>query len=82
MRTATLVAGLMLATPVAAFASPPTSIVETTTTPQRASHVDTASYAERESRDQQVASYEGGQTVILAMSGGALVVLLVLLLLL
>ena len=82
LRTATLMAGLMLATPAAAFAAPSTAIVEKTQTPARAEAIETASYAEREAHDQQVANYEGGQTVVVAMSGGALVVLLVLLLLL
>ena len=82
LRTATLLAGLMLATPAAAFAAPPTEIVEKTRAPARAHAEETASYAEREARDQRVANYEGGQTVVIAMSGGALVVLLVLLLLL
>ena len=80
LRTATLLAGLMLATPAAALAAPAPEIVHTT--PQRAQAAETASYAEREVHDQQVASYEGGQTVVIALSGGALVVLLVLLLLL
>lgn len=82
LRTATLMAGLMLATPIAAFAAPATEIVETTKAPVRAERVETTSYAEREARDQKVANYEGGQTVVIAMSGGALVVLLILLLLL
>ena len=82
LRTATLLAGLMLATPAAALAGPATEIVEKTEAPKRAEVAETTSYAEREARDQKVASYEGGQTVVIAMSGGALVVLLVLLLLL
>lgn len=82
LRTATLLAGLMLAAPAAAFAAPAAEIVETTQAPSRAQAVDTSSYAEREARDKQVANYEGGQTVVIAMSGGALVVLLILLLLL
>jgi hypothetical protein len=82
LRTATLMAGLMLAAPTAAIAAPGTQLVETTKAPARAQAVETSSYAEREARDKQVASYEGGQTVVIAISGGALVVLLVLLLLL
>lgn len=82
LRTATLMAGLMLAAPAAAFAAPAAEIVETTKAPVRAQPVESSSYAEREAQDKQVASYEGGQTVVIAMSGGALVVLLVLLLLL
>ena len=82
LRTATLLAGLMLATPVATLAAPQAGLVEKTEAPKHAQAAESASYAEREARDQQVASYEGGQTVVIAMSGGALVVLLVLLLLL
>ena len=82
LRTATLMAGLMLAAPAAALAAPATEIVETTKAPTRAQAAETSSYAEREAQDKEVASYEGGQTVVIAMSGGALVVLLVLLLLL
>jgi hypothetical protein len=84
IRTATLVAGLMLAAPVAALAAPPTEIVRKTDTqaPKRAQQVETKSYAEREARDKQAANYEGGNTVVIGISGGALVVLLVLLLLL
>ena len=84
LRTATLMAGLVLAAPVIAHAAPATEIVETTQAkaPARAEAVETTNYAEREARDQQVANYEGGNTVVIAMSGGALVVLLVLLLLL
>lgn len=83
LRTATLMAGLMLAAPAAAYAAPATHIVETQkSAPKAAAQVETNSYAEREAADQQVANYEGGQTVVIAMSGGALVVLLILLLLL
>lgn len=83
LRTATLLAGLMLATPVTALAAPVETVaVQKTGAPERAHAEETASYAEREAQDQTVASYEGGQTVVIAMSGGALVVLLVLLLLL
>jgi hypothetical protein len=82
IRTATLVAGLMLAAPAAALAAPTTEIVETTQAPKRAQQVETKSYAEREARDKQAANYEGGNTVVIGISGGALVVLLVLLLLL
>ena len=83
-RTATLVAGLMLAAPVAAYAAPTAEIVETTKapTPAPAQDKDSTNYADREAQNQQVAEYEGGNTVIIGISGGALVVLLVLLLLL
>lgn len=42
---------------------------------------DAASYAEREARDADAAAFEGGNVVIVSISGGALVVLLFLLLL-
>jgi hypothetical protein len=38
------------------------------------------SYADREAADKQVGEYEGGNTVVIGISGGALVVLLLLLL--
>jgi hypothetical protein len=85
LRTATLMAGLMLAAPAAAYAAPATHIAateKTSSAPEAAAQVETTNYAEREAADPQVASYEGGQTVVIAMSGGALVVLLILLLLL
>lgn len=85
LRTASfaLLAGLTLAAPSAAFASPERPLsaqVERTTSPAPAPQQDAASYAEREAQNQQVAEYEGGQAVIY-ISGTALVVLLLLLLL-
>lgn len=82
LRTASLAAALMLAAPAAALAAPQTEIVQTTQAPVRAQATESQSYADREARDKQVQSYEGGDTVVIAMSGTALVVLLVLLLLL
>ena len=55
-RTATLMAGLVLATPVTALAAPATEIVEKTDAPKRAHAEQSASYAEREARDQSVAN--------------------------
>jgi hypothetical protein len=82
LRTASLAAALMLAAPAAALAAPQTEIVQTTQAPDRAQTSESQSYADREARDKQVQNYEGGDTVVIAMSGTALVVLLVLLLLL
>ena len=84
LRTATLMAGLMLAAPAAALAAPEAPIVEKTEAkaPAPAQTQESKSYAEREARDQNVQSYEGGSTVVITMSGAALVVLLVLLILL
>ncbi len=82
LRTASLAAALMLAAPAAALAAPQTEIVQTTQAPARAQTSESQSYPDREARDKQVQNYEGGDTVVIAMSGTALVVLLVLLLLL
>jgi hypothetical protein len=78
-----LLAGLTLAAPSAAFATPERPVIaqlERASVPAPAPQQDAASYAEREAQNQQVAEYEGGQAVIY-ISGGALVVLLLLLLL-
>jgi len=52
-----------------------------TSAPVKAAATDSAGYAQRERRDQKVASYEGGSVVVIGISGGALVVLLLILLL-
>jgi hypothetical protein len=82
--TIALVAGLTFAAPTAAFSAPTTSIaqVERTTAPAPAPQEAANGYADREAASTQVANYEGGNTVVIGISGGALVVLLVLLLLL
>jgi hypothetical protein len=86
IRTASLalLAGLTLAAPSAAFAAPvkPVAAQVESTAPAQAPQQTSTSYAQREVQDKQVADYEGGNTVVIAMSGGALVVLLFLLLLL
>jgi hypothetical protein len=84
IRTASfaLLAGLTLAAPATAFATPTEIVqVEKTTAPAPAPQQDTQSYAEREQADKKVADYEGGQVVIY-FSGAALVALILLLILL
>jgi hypothetical protein len=85
IRTASfaLIAGLTLAAPATAFATPtePAVVqVEKTTAPAPAPQQDTQSYADREQADKKVADYEGGQVVIY-MSGAVLVALILLLIL-
>jgi len=79
-----LLAGLTLAAPTAAFASPARPAIgeveRTATAPTPAPHEDAAAYADREAANQKVGDYEGGATVIY-FSGVALVALLLLLLL-
>jgi hypothetical protein len=77
-----LLAGLTLAAPTVALADAPTAIVEKTEHRAPAPTQDTSDYAQREAQDKQVADYQGGNTVVIAMSGGAFVVLLLLLLIL
>lgn len=67
-----LAAGLALAAP---------TIAEARTTAPTAER-DAARYAEREARDPRVADYEGGSTIVVALSGSTVVVLFLLLLLL
>jgi hypothetical protein len=78
-----LMAGLSLAAPMAAVAAPqPVAVqVEKQAAPAPAAQQDASGYATREAQDKQVANYEGGNTVVIAMSGTAFVVLLLLLIL-
>jgi hypothetical protein len=75
---------LALGAPSVAMAAPsaPIAHVEKVAAPAPAAQSDATSYADREAKDQKVADYQGGNTVVIAMSGGAFVVLLFLLLLL
>ena len=86
IRTASfaLMAGLTLAAPLTAAAAPQpvAAQVERITAPAPAAARDAAAYADREAKDKQVADYEGGNTIVIAMSGTAFVVLLLLLILL
>jgi hypothetical protein len=75
-------AALALASP-AALAGTPDQTVEVQKAPVAASHADTQGYAQREQQDaKQVANYQGGDTVVIGISGGALIVILIVLLIL
>jgi hypothetical protein len=80
-----LLTAFALATPTVASAAPQhaavTQVEAAPTAPAKAVTSDTASYAQRESHDKKVASYEGGSVVVVGISGGALIVLLLILLL-
>jgi hypothetical protein len=74
----------LAAAPAIAYAAPSTpALVETVkaAAPQ-SSTTDASSYAEREARDSKVASFQGGDLVVIGVSGGAILVLLFLLLIL
>ena len=79
-----LMAGLTVAAPTVALAEAPTAVVQKSENraPAPAPTPDATDYAQREAQDKQVADYQGGNTVVIAMSGGAFVVLLLLLLIL
>lgn len=55
--------------------------VSTTRAPQQ-NQTDANGYAEREKRDSKTADFQGGDMVVIGVSGGAIVVLLLLLLIL
>jgi hypothetical protein len=79
-------AALALGSPTATAAPEPIHAVEiqnTARAPVAASSDDTAGYAAREKTDaKQVASYQGGDVVVIGISGGALIVILLILLIL
>ncbi|MEO8704959.1 MAG: hypothetical protein ABI867_33205 [Kofleriaceae bacterium] len=79
-----LITGMALGTPAIVLADPApvAAHVETAKAPTPAPKADSSDYAKRETQDKQVANYQGGSTVVIAMSGGVLVVILVLLLIL
>ena len=82
-KTLALAAALALGTPAAAIAATPDQTVEVQKAPTAASHQDATDYAQREQKDaQHVASYQGGSTVVIGISGGALIVILIVLLIL
>jgi hypothetical protein len=70
------------AAPAVAIAGPTHAVTQTVKAEKTQAPVssDSKSYADREAQDKQVGEYEGGNTVVIGISGGALVVLLLLLL--
>jgi hypothetical protein len=77
--------GLSLGAPTLASASPardvPAQVVASPAKPAPAAAHDSSSYAQREQRDHQVASYKGGSTIVIGASGAALIVMLLVLVL-
>jgi len=66
---------------MAAPMAPVTQVVKADNASAPTQSADSKSYADREAQDKQVGEYEGGNTVVIGISGGALVVLLLILLL-
>ena len=68
---------------VAAAPATPSASVEHVAAPIAAPvQGDGSSYAAREARDKSVANYEGGNVVVIGISGGALLLIVILLILL
>lgn len=86
LRNLALATTLAVGAPALAFASPDaTAAVETVSVnaaPKAASTSDATSYAAREKQDQKAANFQGGDMVVVGISGGAILVLLLLLLIL
>ena len=79
------VLGLALGAATPASAAPardtPAQVVVFPTQPTPAAAHEVSSYSRREQRDHQVASYQGGSTIVIGASGAALIVLLLVLVL-
>jgi hypothetical protein len=83
LRTLAIASTLALAAP-AAYAAPEAPVaVETVKVkaPQQ-NQADASGYAEREKQDTKAADFQGGDMVVIGISGGAILVLLLLLLIL
>lgn len=79
-----LAAGLALGAPAAAADPTPTVAAEHVAAPARpaASPEAGSRYAQREKQDNKAAEFQGGQLVVVGVSGAAVLVLIILLLLL
>ena len=83
LRNLALATTLAVGAPAVAFAADAPVAVETVkvAAPQ-ASSSDATGYAQREKQDQKAADFQGGDLVVVGISGGAILVLLLLLLIL
>ena len=87
LRNLALATTLAIGAPAVAFAAPsdaPAAVqtVSVKAAPKAASTSDATSYAQREKQDQKAADFQGGDLVVVGISGGAILVLLILLLIL
>jgi hypothetical protein len=84
LRNLALATSLVVGAPAAAFAAPqaPALVEAVQIKAPQASESDASSYAEREKQDHKAADFQGGDVVVVGVSGGAIIVLLVLLLIL
>jgi hypothetical protein len=84
LRNLALATTLAVGVPAAAFAAPevPAAVESHRRSAPQASEADASGYAQREQQDQKAAEFQGGDVVVVGISGGAILVLLVLLLIL
>jgi len=87
LRNLALATTLAVGAPAVAFAADAPATVQTVQTVSvkvapKASTSDATSYAQREKQDQKAANFQGGDLVVVGISGGAILVLLILLLIL
>lgn len=83
LRNLALASTLALGAPAMAYAAPEApAAVETVKVKTPAPAADSHNYAEREKQDQKTADFQGGDLLVIGISGGALIVLLFLLLVL
>ena len=83
LRNLALASSLALAAaPAAVYADVPAAVETAQVKAPTASSADATSYADREQQEPTVADFQGGDLVVIGVSGGALIVLLFLLLIL
>lgn len=84
LRNLALATTLAVGAPAAAFAAPQAPVAVETVKVQAPtpSSADASSYAEREKQSEKAADFQGGDVLVVGVSGGAILVLLFLLLIL
>ncbi len=84
LRNLALATTLAVGAPAVAFAAPeaPAAVETVKVAAPQASSSDATGYAQREKQDQKAADFQGGDMVVVGISGGAILVLLLLLLIL
>ena len=85
LRNLALATTLAVGAPAVAFADSQAPVAAETVkvqTPAKASASDAANYAQREKQDQKAANFQGGDVLVVGISGGAIIVLILLLLIL
>jgi hypothetical protein len=84
LRNLALATTLAVGAPAAAFAAPnaPVAVETVKVKAPQASSTDASGYAQREKQDQKTADFQGGDVLVVGISGGAILVLLLLVLIL